>query len=67
MAPAVRAALAQIFQDLTATGLADVQAWLAGLCATDRFVEDTWAADGGQPSSSSATVASATGSPARRR
>ena len=30
MAPAVRAALAQIFQDLTATGLADVQAWLAG-------------------------------------
>ena len=36
------AALTQIFRDKTATGAADAQAWLAGLRATNRFVEDIW-------------------------
>jgi len=42
MAPGVRAALTQIFRDQTSAGEADGQAWLAGLRATDRFVEDIW-------------------------
>jgi cytochrome P450 / NADPH-cytochrome P450 reductase len=42
MAPPVRAALMQIFQDKTSAGATDAQAWLAGLRATDRFLEDIW-------------------------
>ena len=42
MAPEVRAALVKIFRDRTSAGEADAQAWLAGLRATDRFVEDIW-------------------------
>ena len=42
MAPPVRAALTKIFQDKTSAGAADAQAWLAGLRATDRFLEDIW-------------------------
>ena len=42
IAPGVRAALAQIFRDKTSTGAADAEAWLAGLRATNRFVEDIW-------------------------
>ena len=42
MAPGVRAALTQIFRGQTSAGEADGQAWLAGLRATDRFVEDIW-------------------------
>ena len=42
MAPGVRKALAQIFSDRTGAGAADAQAWLAGLRAADRFVEDIW-------------------------
>ena len=42
IAPGVRAALTQIFQARTSTGPADAAAWLAGLRATDRFVEDIW-------------------------
>jgi cytochrome P450 / NADPH-cytochrome P450 reductase len=42
MAPGVRKALTQIFSDRTGAGTADAQAWLAGLRATDRFVEDIW-------------------------
>ena len=42
MAPGVRAALTQVFRDRTGAGEADARAWLAGLRATDRFVEDIW-------------------------
>jgi cytochrome P450/NADPH-cytochrome P450 reductase len=42
IAPAVRSALTRIFRDRTGAGAADAQAWLAGLRATDRFVEDIW-------------------------
>jgi cytochrome P450/NADPH-cytochrome P450 reductase len=42
IAPGVRAALTQIFRDKTSTGAADAEAWLAGLRATNRFVEDIW-------------------------
>jgi cytochrome P450 / NADPH-cytochrome P450 reductase len=42
MAPGVRAALTRIFRDRTGAGEADALAWLAGLRATDRFVEDIW-------------------------
>ena len=42
IAPGVRAALAQIFRGKTGTGAADAEAWLAGLRAADRFVEDIW-------------------------
>jgi cytochrome P450/NADPH-cytochrome P450 reductase len=38
----VRAALMQIFRDKTSAGEADAEAWLAGLRATDRLVEDIW-------------------------
>ena len=40
--PGVRSALTRIFRDRTGAGEADAQAWLAGLRATDRFVEDIW-------------------------
>jgi cytochrome P450/NADPH-cytochrome P450 reductase len=42
MAPGVRKALAQIFSDRTDAGAGDAQAWLVGLRAADRFVEDIW-------------------------
>ncbi|WP_214366618.1 bifunctional cytochrome P450/NADPH--P450 reductase [Pseudonocardia sp. H11422] len=42
MAPAVRAALTQIFQDRTGASAADAQAWLSGLRSADRFLEDIW-------------------------
>lgn len=42
IAPGVRAALTRIFRDRTSTSEADAQAWLAGLRAADRFVEDIW-------------------------
>ena len=42
MAPGVRSALTRIFRDKTSAGEADARAWLAGLRATDRFVEDIW-------------------------
>jgi cytochrome P450/NADPH-cytochrome P450 reductase len=42
IAPGVRAALMQIFRDKTSAGEADAEAWLAGLRATDRLVEDIW-------------------------
>jgi cytochrome P450 / NADPH-cytochrome P450 reductase len=42
IAPGVRASLTRIFQDRTSTSEADAQAWLAGLRAADRFVEDIW-------------------------
>ena len=42
IAPGVRAALARIFRDKTGAGEADAQAWLSGLRASDRFVEDIW-------------------------
>jgi cytochrome P450/NADPH-cytochrome P450 reductase len=38
----VRSALTRIFHDRTGAAEADGQAWLAGLRATDRFVEDIW-------------------------
>ena len=42
IAPGVRAAVARIFRDKTGAGEADAQAWLSGLRASDRFVEDIW-------------------------
>jgi cytochrome P450/NADPH-cytochrome P450 reductase len=42
MAPGVRAALKEIYRDKTGTTESDATAWLTGLRATDRFVEDIW-------------------------
>jgi cytochrome P450/NADPH-cytochrome P450 reductase len=42
IAPGVRSALTRIFRDRTGAGDGDAQAWLAGLRAADRFVEDIW-------------------------
>jgi cytochrome P450/NADPH-cytochrome P450 reductase len=42
IAPGVRASLMQIFREHTSATEADAEAWLAGLRATDRFVEDIW-------------------------
>jgi cytochrome P450 / NADPH-cytochrome P450 reductase len=42
MAPGVRAALVDIFRTRTGATAADGDAWLAGLRAADRFVEDIW-------------------------
>jgi cytochrome P450/NADPH-cytochrome P450 reductase len=42
IAPGVRASLARIFRDRTGAGEPDAAAWLAGLRAADRFVEDIW-------------------------
>jgi cytochrome P450/NADPH-cytochrome P450 reductase len=42
IAPGVRASLTRIFRDRTGTSEADAQAWLAGLRAADRFLEDIW-------------------------
>jgi cytochrome P450/NADPH-cytochrome P450 reductase len=42
IAPGVRAALRQVFCDRTGASEADADAWLAGLRAADRFLEDIW-------------------------
>jgi cytochrome P450 / NADPH-cytochrome P450 reductase len=42
IAPGVRASLMRIFQERTSTTEADARAWLTGLRAADRFVEDIW-------------------------
>nr|WP_275404298.1 cytochrome P450 [Pseudonocardia acidicola] len=42
MAPGVRAALEQIFQDRTGASVADARAWLTGLRSADRYLEDIW-------------------------
>ncbi|MCE0762970.1 cytochrome P450 [Pseudonocardia kujensis] len=42
IAPGVRAALRQVFRDRTGASEADADAWLAGLRAADRFLEDIW-------------------------
>ena len=42
MAPGVRAALISVFRAKTGAGAADGAAWLAGLRATDRYLEDIW-------------------------
>jgi cytochrome P450/NADPH-cytochrome P450 reductase len=42
IAPGVRASLSQIFRDRTGAGEADAVAWLAGLRAAGRLVEDIW-------------------------
>ena len=46
MAPGVRAALCRIFAQKTGAGAADAEAWLTGLRAADRFVEDIWGGAG---------------------
>jgi cytochrome P450/NADPH-cytochrome P450 reductase len=43
MAPDVRKAFAALFQERTGASEADAQAWLAGLAATHRYLEDIWA------------------------
>ena len=43
MAPDVRRAFAEIFREQTGASDADAQAWLAGLTATNRYLEDIWA------------------------
>ena len=43
MAPDVRQAFAAVFQERTGTGAADAQAWLTGLVASHRYLEDIWA------------------------
>ena len=42
IAPGVRRSLMHIFRERTSTTEADAEAWLAGLRAADRFVEDIW-------------------------
>jgi cytochrome P450 / NADPH-cytochrome P450 reductase len=42
MAPGVRAALVAVFRAKTGAGAADGEAWLAGLRASDRYLEDIW-------------------------
>ncbi len=42
MAPGVRAALVAVFRDRTGAGQADGEAWLAGLRAGGRYLEDIW-------------------------
>ena len=41
-APGVRTALASVFRAKTGAGEADGAAWLAGLRANDRYLEDIW-------------------------
>jgi cytochrome P450 / NADPH-cytochrome P450 reductase len=43
MAPDVRGAFAGVFQEHTATTAVDAQAWLTGLVASHRYLEDIWA------------------------
>jgi cytochrome P450/NADPH-cytochrome P450 reductase len=42
IAPGVRRSLAHIFRERTSTADGDAEAWLAGLRAGGRFVEDIW-------------------------
>ncbi|WP_433030038.1 bifunctional cytochrome P450/NADPH--P450 reductase [Actinomycetospora sp. CA-053990] len=42
MAPGVRAALVAVFRAKTGAGEADGEAWLAGLRASNRYLEDIW-------------------------
>src|SRR4051812_7267608 len=42
MAPGVRAALVAVFRAKTGAGESDAAAWLAGLRANDRYLEDIW-------------------------
>ena len=42
MAPGVRAAFTDIFRERTGASDADATAWLAGLRAADRYLEDVW-------------------------
>ncbi|MCW0216262.1 MAG: flavodoxin domain-containing protein, partial [Pseudonocardia sp.] len=42
IAPGVRAALVDIYRERTGTTESDATAWLTGLRASDRFVEDIW-------------------------
>jgi len=42
MAPGVRAALVAVFRAKTGAGAADGEAWLAGLRAAGRYLEDIW-------------------------
>jgi cytochrome P450/NADPH-cytochrome P450 reductase len=42
MAPGVRAALVAVFRAKTGAGVADGDAWLAGLRASNRYLEDIW-------------------------
>jgi cytochrome P450 / NADPH-cytochrome P450 reductase len=44
MAPDVRAAFAEVFQTQTGASAADADAWLTGLVANHRYLEDIWAA-----------------------
>ncbi len=43
MAPDVRRAFADVFQERTGASEADAQAWLSGLTASHRYMEDIWA------------------------
>jgi cytochrome P450/NADPH-cytochrome P450 reductase len=43
MAPDVRQAFMGVFQQRTGTTAADAQAWIAGLAASQRYLEDIWA------------------------
>jgi cytochrome P450/NADPH-cytochrome P450 reductase len=43
MAPEVRQALVEVFRQRTGTTVADGQAWLTGLAASHRYLEDIWA------------------------
>ncbi|HZS00814.1 MAG TPA: cytochrome P450 [Chloroflexota bacterium] len=43
MAPDIRQAFAGVFQQQTGTSAADAQAWLTGLVANQRYLEDIWA------------------------
>jgi cytochrome P450 / NADPH-cytochrome P450 reductase len=43
MAPDVRKAFAGMFQQRTGASAADAHAWLTGLVANHRYLEDIWA------------------------
>ena len=43
MAPDVRQAVAAVFRDHTGTSAANADAWLTGLVASQRYLEDIWA------------------------
>ena len=43
MAPDVQKAFAGVFQQRTGASAADAQAWLTGLVANHRYLEDIWA------------------------
>ena len=45
MAPELRQAFIDLFSKRTGAAAADAQAWLAGLVASHRYLEDIWASD----------------------